>query len=161
MRLSALLLLSLAVLAPGALAHAAGEFSTLEERMTDEEFRAAGLDRLSAEELANLNAWLARRNVSTRPAPAGGSQGFKPDGLFGDSGDRGRVVSRATSDQGEIGVGTIVALENGQAWRITDGSLSLSGGLAGRTITVEPAMLGSWLLKVEGYNRALRATRVR
>jgi len=28
-------------------------------------------------------------------------------------------------------------------------------------VTVEPAMMGSWLLKVEGYNRALRATRVR
>lgn len=161
MRLPVVVLLSLAAFAPGGSAHAAETFSTLEERMTDEEFRAAGLDRLSAEELANLNAWLARRNVSTRPAPAGGSQGFKPDGLFGDSGDRGRVVSRATSDQDEIGVGTIVALENGQSWRITDGNLSLSGGLAGRTVTVEPAMMGSWLLKVEGYNRALRATRVR
>jgi len=144
MRLPAVLLLSLAAVAPGETAFAAETFSTLEERMTDEEFRAAGLDRLSAEELANLNAWLARRNVSTRPAPAGG-----------------RVVSRATSDQDEIGVGTIVALENGQSWRITDGNLSLSGGLAGRTVTVEPAMMGSWLLKVEGYNRALRATRVR
>jgi hypothetical protein len=161
MRLPAVVLLSLAAFAPGGSVLAVETFSTLEERMTDEEFRAAGLDRLTAEELANLNAWLARRNVSTRPAPAGGSEGFKPDGLFGDSGDRGRVVSRATSDQDEIGVGTVVALENGQSWRITDGSLSLSGGLAGRTVTVEPAMLGSWLLKVEGYNRALRATRVR
>lgn len=159
-RPAVLLPLLLAMLAPAA-ALAAGEFSTLEERMTDEEFRAAGLDRLSAEELANLNAWLARRNLSTRPAPAGGSQGFKPDGLFGDSGDRGRVVSRATSNQDEIGVGTTIALENGQSWRITDGNLSLSGGLAGRTVTVEPAMMGSWLLKVEGHNRALRATRVR
>lgn len=161
MRLPAVFLLSLAALAPVAAAFGAGEFSTLEERMTDEEFRAAGLDRLSPDELANLNAWLARRNVSTRPAPAGGSQGFKPDGLFGDSGDRNRVVSRATSNQDELGVGTTIALENGQSWRITDGNLSLSGGLAGRTVTVEPALMGSWLLKVEGYNRALRATRVR
>jgi hypothetical protein len=161
MRLPVVLLLSLAALAPGATARAAGDFSTLEERMSDEEFRAAGLDRLSAEELANLNAWLARRNMSTRPAPAGGSAGFKPDGLFGDAGDRGRVVSRATSNQDEIATGTLIALENGQSWRITDGNLSLSGGLAGRTVTVEPAAMGSWLLKVEGYNRALRATRVR
>jgi hypothetical protein len=139
----------------------AADFSSLEERMTEEEFRAAGLDRLSAEELANLNAWLARRNVSTQSAPAGGTEGFKPDGLLGDDGDRSRIVSRATSNQDEIGVGSTIALENGQAWRITDGSLSLSGGLAGRTVTIQPAMLGSWLLKVEGYNRALRATRVR
>lgn len=158
---SAAVLLSLAALAAGGTVHAQADFSTLEERMTEAEFRAAGLDRLTPEELANLNAWLARRNVTTRPAPTGGGEGFKPDGLFGDSGDRGRVVSRATSNQDEIGVGTTIALENGQSWRITDGSLSLSGGLAGRTVTIEPAMLGSWLLKVEGYNRPLRATRVR
>jgi len=89
MRLPAVLLLSLAAFAPGETAFAAETFSTLEERMTDEEFRAAGLDRLSAEELANLNAWLARRNVSTRPAPAGGSQGFKPDGLCWKTASRG------------------------------------------------------------------------
>jgi hypothetical protein len=154
-------LLCIAALATGSAASAAGEFSTLEERMTDAEFRAAGLDRLTADELANLNAWLARRNLSTRPAPAGGSQGFKPEGLLGDSGDRARIVSRATSNQDEIGVGTTIALENGQSWRVTDGNLSLSGGLAGRTVTIEPALLGSWLLKVEGYNRSLRATRVR
>jgi hypothetical protein len=146
----------------GALAPAvAQDFSTLEERMTEAEFRAAGLDRLSAEELASLNAWLARRNLSTRRAPTGGEQGFKPDGLLGDSGARGTISSRASSNQDEIGVGTTIALENGQSWQVTDGNLSISGGLAGRTITIEPAMLGSWLLKVEGYNRALRATRVR
>jgi hypothetical protein len=146
----------------GALAPAvAQDFSTLEERMTEAEFRAAGLDRLSAEELASLNAWLARRNLSTRRAPSGGEQGFKPDGLLGDSGPRGTISSRASSNQDEIGVGTTIALENGQSWQVTDGNLSISGGLAGRTITIEPAMLGSWLLKVEGYNRALRATRVR
>jgi hypothetical protein len=140
---------------------AAQDFSTLEERMTEAEFRAAGLDRLSAEELASLNAWLARRNLSTRRAPSGGEQGFKPDGLLGDSGPRGTIRSRASSTQDEIGVGSTITLENGQSWKVTDGNLSISGGLSGRTITLEPAMFGSWLLKVEGYNRALRATRVR
>lgn len=139
----------------------AADFSSLEERMTEEEFRAAGLDRLSAEELANLNAWLARRNVSTRAAPSGGDTGFRSGALLGDDGDRSRIVSRATSRQDEIGVGSTIELENGQAWKITDGDLSLGGSLAGRTITIQPAILGSWLLKVEGYNRALRATRVR
>ncbi len=88
----AVFLLCIAALATGGAASAAGDFSTLEERMTDAEFRAAGLDRLTAEELANLNDWLARRNLSTRPAPTGGSQGFKPEGLLGDPGDRSRIV---------------------------------------------------------------------
>ena len=64
------LILSLAIglfAAPGlALAQQA---STLERQMTAEEFKAAGLDKLSAAELANLNAWLERRvEARTRTA---------------------------------------------------------------------------------------------
>ena len=139
----------------------AAEFSTLEERMSDQEFRAAGLDRLSAEELASLNAWLARRNVTTVRAPSGGSEGFRSSELLGDSGERSAFSSIATSNQQRIGTGSIITLENGQAWEITSGSLSVRGSLAGKRISVEPAALGSWLLKVEGYNLGLRATRLR
>ncbi len=141
-------------------AHAA-EFSTLEERMSEQEFRAAGLDRLSAEELASLNAWLGERNLSTLRVPSGGTQGFRSGGLLGDDGDRSDVSSIAASNFDQIDTGTSIALENGQVWKITEGSLSISGGLAGKRITVKAAALGSWLLKVEGYNRSLRATRVR
>lgn len=139
----------------------AAEFSTLEERMSEQEFRAAGLDQLSAEELATLNTWLAKRNLSTLRAPSGGTQGFRSGGLLGDDGDRSDVSSIATSNLDEIKTGSTIALENGQVWKITEGSLSISGSLAGKRITVEAAALGSWLLKVEGYNRSLRATRVR
>jgi hypothetical protein len=151
--------LAIAMLFAGAAG--AAEFSTLEERMSEQEFRAAGLDRLSAEELASLNAWLARRNVTTARAPSGGSEGFRSSALLGDSGSRSAFSSIATSNQQQIGSGSIVTLENGQAWEITSGSLSVSGSLAGKRISVEPAALGSWRLKVEGYNLGLRAIRVR
>lgn len=151
--LAAALLATLPVFAAG--------FSTLEEQMSEAQFKSAGLDRLSAEELANLNAWLAQRNLLPQSGAAAGGDGFKSRNLLGNDGDSERVVSRATSTQDEIGVGSTITLENGQAWKITEGSLSLSGSVAGRQVTVSPAVLGSWLLKVEGYNRALRATRIR
>ncbi len=138
----------------------AAEFSTLEERMSEQEFRAAGLDRLSADELASLNAWLARRNVTTVRAPSGGSEGFRSSELLGDS-DSSSFSSIATSNQQQIAKGSIVTLENGQAWEITSGSLTINGSLAGKSISVDPAALGSWRLKVEGYNVGLRAIRVR
>src|SRR5688572_3488323 len=49
---------------------AAQEFSSLEERMSAKEFHEAGLDKLSPEELARLNAWLAGRMQAQAQAAA-------------------------------------------------------------------------------------------
>ncbi len=50
----------------------------IEQSMTPEEFKAAGLDKLSAEELARLNTWLQNRDqpqaaAAGEPAPAEGA----------------------------------------------------------------------------------------
>src|SRR5688572_28586770 len=47
--------IALALSAPAALAQ-----SKIEQQMSAEQFKAAGLDQLSPEQLANLNAWLNR-----------------------------------------------------------------------------------------------------
>ena len=57
----------LACIAPVALAQTA--LPAIEKQMTPEEFKAAGLDKLSAEELARLNAWLGR-TLDTETAKA-------------------------------------------------------------------------------------------
>ena len=48
------LALALALAAPGAFAQAAAEATTLRQQMSAEEFKAAGLDKLTAQELAAL-----------------------------------------------------------------------------------------------------------
>src|SRR3546814_13355572 len=58
MRHIAFALAGIMLLAPAVVA--AQQFSSLEERMTYNEFRAAGLEKLSADELAALNAWLRK-----------------------------------------------------------------------------------------------------
>ena len=65
----------LVCLAGGSLA--AAPFSTLEERMSQSEFKAAGLERLSPEELKSLNDWL-RSHGLTADAPMAMRDG-KPD----------------------------------------------------------------------------------
>ena len=52
--LAACIAAALALAAPAALAQA-----KIEQQMSAEQFKAAGLDQLSPEQLANLNAWLS------------------------------------------------------------------------------------------------------
>lgn len=138
----------------------AAEFSSLEERMSEQEFREAGLDKLSADELARLNAWL--RSRMTAPQAQVDRVGFKPSGgLLGDTGDARAITSRIKGEFTGWNRGTVLELENGQAWEITDSNSFSVPAMQSPGVTIEPAMLGSWLLKVQGFNRSARATRVR
>lgn len=141
----------------------AAEFSSLEEKMSTQEFRAAGLDKLSPEELAALNAWLQQRLAAglsggaARPA----DEGFRAFGFGGDSADRREISSRITGEFSGWGPNSVFTLDNGQQWQVTDGSEFAIPGLNNPQVTIEPMMMGSWMLKVEGYNRGARVTRIR
>jgi hypothetical protein len=134
-------------------------FSSLEERMSEAEFRAAGLDKLSAEELANLNAWLRDRAASaaaTTPARARGDERVGlPDGPEGRS-----VVSRIAGEFTGWGGSTRFELENGQVWQ-QDEATSLRGVRADHpVVTIEPAFLGSYRMRVDGFNQRVRVKRI-
>ncbi|AKC86098.1 hypothetical protein [Pseudoxanthomonas suwonensis] len=72
-----LLALAVATFAPAAVAQSSGR-TAMEQQMTPEEFKAAGLHKLSAEELAALHDWVQRQqsgvagtaSPATTPAPA-------------------------------------------------------------------------------------------
>ena len=59
---------TLVLLAFAAGSASAQEFSSLEERMSAKEFKEAGLDKLTPEELARLNAWLGQEVGEGKPA---------------------------------------------------------------------------------------------
>jgi len=141
----------------------AAEFSSLEEKMSAQEFEAAGLEKLSPAELAALNGWLQQRLAAGLSGAATRSpdQGFRAFGFGGDSGNRAEVVSRISGEFNGWGPTSVFTLDNGQQWQVSDNSDFSSPGLTNPKVTIGPMMMGSWMLKVEGYNRGARVTRIR
>lgn len=151
-------LLSIAIVL--ALPVAGADFSSLEERMSDTEFKAAGLDKLTPEELAALNAWLQHRTAGTAPAatyvpPLEDRTGFR------DTVDNEGIVSRIAGEFTGWSGDTRFTLENGQVWEQAESGSMRGVRVDSPAIAIRPAFMGSWLLKVEGFNKTLRVRRVK
>jgi hypothetical protein len=142
----------------------AQSFSTVEERMSAADFRRAGLDKLSPEELASLNAWLqqdAARRGAVVAAPED-RRGFEDGGIFRSSQDGDRIVATVAGRfSGWRGAGDRITLSNGQVWRITDSSTDLRVDLEDPQVVLERNAFGGWQLRVEGYNTRARVVRER
>lgn len=145
----------------------AQSFSSLEERMSESEFQAAGLDKLSPEELAALNAWLRDRAGSAVAAPVdtGPAAAAVPEDRRGfdvPQGPKDPIVSRITGEfRGWDGAGVEIALDNGQVWKTTDQVSRLAVKLSNPVVVITPGMFNAWFLKVEGYSSRVRVERVR
>jgi len=129
---------------------------TLEERMTGAEFRAAGLDKLSPDELARLNAWLeAHGSGKTQYVTPEGSKVFYPD-----SSSRETIEDRiAGTFSGWLGK-TVFTLENGQKWQQAESGRFGSRELDHPKVKIKPMLMGSWLMYVEGCGCSVRVKRV-
>lgn len=136
----------------------AQSFSTLEERMSVSQFRAAGLDKLTPEELAELNAWL-QQNVAGSTAAYGG-QPASGGPAMADTGD-GPVHSRILGEFRGWEGKTIFRLENGQVWQQVDNDPWRGVKLENPSITIRPGFMDSWTLRVEGYNTTTKVRRIR
>lgn len=157
-----MLVLSFALTALLAGAASAQQFSSLEERMTEDQFKAAGLDKLSPEELARLNAFIANETAevaATLPAatPMADNRGF-----YQRTGPQGEIITSITGEfRGWSGAGTRFVLDNGQIWETTDSSTRLSVKLTNPEVTIEPGILDSWYLRVAGYNTRAKVKRIK
>jgi hypothetical protein len=170
-------LLVLAILCAASTAFAQSQsFSSLEERMSAKDFRAAGLDKLSDAELAALNAWIERNVRLADPAvaaavaqgqiPAAGAvaAGAEPSAVESQVGfenaRREEVVSSiAGSFKGWFGK-TEFALANGQVWQQVEED-RYPMNVENPTVTIKPGAFGSWRLQVEGYNRTTPVKRIK
>ncbi len=148
----------------------AQEFSSLEERMSHSEFTAAGLDKLSPEELAALNDWLrgSMRSASqaalasTAPIRPEDRVGFERSGVF-DWPDSRTVESRIKGRfTGWDRKGQRFELENGQIWEVVESDSILRGVRAENPVaSIQSGMLGVWYLRVEGHNARVKVKRVK
>lgn len=120
----------------------------IEKQMTPEQFKAAGLEKLSPAELATLDAWLdnalevatvAKEKVETERTPIntalkGEFQGWQN--------------------------GTLLELENGQTWRVIDSEFLATRRQSNPKVTISPGVFGSWYMLVEGTSVKAKVKRV-
>lgn len=138
--------------------------STLEERMTGAEFKAAGLHKLSDTELAALNSWLQKQTQTTYASAALGAppaaQQADQNGF--DKTSRRTVESRLVGEFTGWSGGTRFVLENGQEWVQTDAE-RLTGikSMQNPAVTIKPGIYAGWRLRVEGYNSTVQVKRVK
>jgi hypothetical protein len=145
----------------------AQQFSSLEERMSTADFKAAGLDKLSPEELAKLNAFIRNEvNVRTEQAhEAGAREQNRNDaariGFLDYHGDRNEIVSRIPGTFKGWSGGTTFTLENGQVWRQIDDSTLAGVHVENAVVHITPSLVGNgWFLQVEGYGSYAKVERV-
>lgn len=139
----------------------------VEQQMTAEQFKAAGLDKLSAKELAALNAWLQQKvtqetAVAVEKAREEGRQEVvqKNRGFF-DFGSSEPIESSIVGEFKGFGQGRHYTLQNGQVWEQTDAA-SLSGvRKTDPQVKIKPGMLGVWYMQIQGYNTAAKVRRVK
>ncbi|WP_396616823.1 hypothetical protein ACHZ97_04420 [Lysobacter soli] len=155
-------LLALAALLP--LATSALAQQKIEQQMSYEQFKASGLDKLSAGELANLNAWLeGKLEVETAKAAEGARQGAGDDrrGLAAERQARDPVSAAITGAFSGFGKGRQFTLDNGQVWQQID-EASLSARLDNPKVRITPSLIGAaWYLAVEGYNTRAKVQRIK
>lgn len=165
-----------ALMLAGSVAAQPGQsFSTLEERMTGQEFRESGLHKLSDEELAALNRWIRLRSLAEGEVPEGlesAARRSRADTDTGASGDRRGFRERDRSDRSPIrsridgsfsgwSGNTQFVLENGMVWRQAEGGNFHISEVENPEVEISPGMFGTWRLSVEGYGSSVRVERVR
>ena len=137
--------------------HAQPSFSSLEERMSAAEFKAAGLDKLSPEELKTLDEWLRTHGTgSTQIVTSGGKPVFYPSESARKK-ERSHLVGRFSGWTGS----SVFTLDNGQVWKQAESGSYACPERDNPGVTVKPMLLGSWLMYFEGCNQSVRVERVR
>ena len=149
-------------------------FSTLEEQMNGKEFTAAGLEKLTPDELSALNQWIRSHSLATLEAakPATATAGETTAGTTGAGDDRGfEIQNMQDSDRTPISsklVGqftgwdgqTVFKLDNGMIWEQADKDKFFIKAVENPMITITPGVFNTWKLTVEGYASHCKVKRI-
>ena len=138
--------------------------------MSGKEFNAAGLDHLSAAELAALNEWIRRRSLATLDAPVASSSAAVAGALENED-ERGFEVRNMQMDREPITArikgsftgwdgNTIFELDNGMIWEQADKDKFYIREVKDPVVVIEPGAFRTWRLHVEGYSSECRVERI-
>lgn len=139
----------------------------LQQQMSPEQFRAAGLDKLSPAELAALNAWLQGRveqsisQVREQALEEGRQEVIVRHRGFLSFGSDEPIVAVLPGRFSGFARGRQYLLDNGQVWEQTDDA-RLSGASGNdRQVRISPGLMGAWYLQVDGINTRAKVRRVK
>ena len=148
------LLLALPLLGMSAQAQQTAE---LQQRMSDSEFKAAGLDKLSPQELAHLDSWLASHGkVVTRVVSTSGKPVF-----YTDESKRRPINAHIVGHFGGWSGHNLVTLDNGQQWQQIGSDEPSCSASENPAVKIKPSLFGNWLMNVHGCNDTVHVRRQR
>ena len=134
----------------------------IEQQMSPEQFKSAGLDQLTPAQLANLNGWLSRTlDVETTRAAENATNKIKDENRgFFNFGTAEPIVARMEGEFRGFARGRSWTLDNGQVWRQVD-EASLAGvRKTNPVVRINPALVGNaWYMAIEGYNARAKVER--
>jgi hypothetical protein len=136
----------------------------VEQQMTPEQFKATGLDKLSAQELANLNAWLNNTlEVETTKAAKQAKELVETENRgFLNFGKSDPIVAKITGEFRGFAKGSRWTLDNGQVWEQVDSSSLASVRKTEPQVRITPSLIGNnWFMQIEGYNTRASVKRVK
>ena len=116
---------------------AQGDSAGIEQTMTPEEFKAAGLEKLSPAELAKLNAWLQGFRVKAEKKAALRESRTKLQ----------LIVSRIDGVWDGVGPGEIIRLEDGTAWKLGNKDEHYGGHADHPAVAIFKSLFG-WKMRV-------------
>ncbi len=156
--------------------------SDLKGQMSASEFKAAGLDKLSADELAALNTWLDRKvgaqtaaavavaREETRAESAQAVAAAKEEGRqevvtqnrgFFDFGTKEPIEANLQGEFRGFGKGQTYTLDNGQVWEQTDSATMAGVRKTNPQVSIKPGALNVWYMKIKGYNTTAKVRRIK
>ncbi len=134
----------------------AQETSGLQQRMTSDEFKAAGLDKLSPQELGNLDNWLrTHAKATTRVVDASGNPVF-----YTDEHSRHKITAHLAGHFEGWSGHSQFTLDNGQVWKQTDSDSPSCLSADKPAVKIKPSLMGNWLMFVDGCNGDAHVQRV-
>lgn len=155
-----LLFAALLALAPCAFA----QQPPIQQQMTPAQFKAAGLDQLNAEQLANLNAWLngTIQAEASKAAVTAKKQVEDDNRGFLNFGSIEPVVGRISGEFRGFGQGRSYTLDNGHVWQQTDAASLAGARLDNPEVRITPSMVGNtWYMQVGKYNTRAKVVRIK
>ncbi|KLD77202.1 hypothetical protein FZ025_03680 [Xanthomonas hyacinthi] len=139
----------------------------LQTQMSAQQFKAAGLDKLSPQELAALNDWLQGKvanetAVALQKAKEEGRQEVivKNRGFF-DFGSQEPIESTLVGEFTGFSKGRRYVLANGQEWEQTESASLSSVHRSAPKVKITPGIMGVWYLQIDNYNTRAKVRRIK